>query len=145
MSFNIVPDSTTYLWRLITTGSGKFDVWNFDLYSGALPSMASMSDSIYYKSPDLNQTIVSSFQCLDNVITVGNYTNRKSMLNYNSVMFIDNTRTPGQRHPNSSSGPTRDGRIKPDIAAPGDFIMSCSLLSNLPADAIAYPDYYDPS
>lgn len=144
MSFNIVPDSSTYFWRLITTGNGKFDVWNFDLSSAALPSMATMPDSIYYKSPDLNQTIVSSFQCLDNVITVGNYTNRKSMINYNNVLFVDPTRIPGKRHPNSSCGPTRDGRTKPDIAAPGDFIMSCSLLSNLPADAIAYPDYYDP-
>ena len=144
MQFNIIPDSTSYNWRLITTGSGKFDVWDFNVVNSGLPSLATMPDSIYYKLPDLNQTIVSSFQCLDNVITVGNYTNRKSLLNYNSVMFVDPTRTPGQRHPNSSSGPTRDGRIKPDISAPGDFVMSCSLLSNLPADAIAYPDYYDP-
>lgn len=145
MQFNIIPDSTAYNWRLMTTGSGKFDVWDFNLVSsGSLPSPATMPDSIYYKSPDLNQTIVSGFQCLDNVITVGNYVNRKSMLNYNSVMFVDPARTPGQRDATSSSGPTRDGRIKPDISAPGDFIMSCSLLSNLPADAIAYPDYYDP-
>lgn len=144
MEFNIIPDSTSYAWRLTTTGNGKFDVWNFDLISSGLPSLATMPDSIYYKLPDLNQTICSGFQCLDEVVTVGNYTNRKSMLNYNSVMFVDPTRVPGQRHANSSSGPTRDGRIKPDIAAPGDFTMSCSLLSNLPADAIAYPDYYDP-
>ncbi len=144
MQFNIIPDSTTYNWRLITTGNGKFDVWDFNIVSSGLPSLATMSDSLYYKFPDLNQTMVSSFQCLDNVITVGNYTNRKSMLNYNNVMFVDSTRTPGQRHPNSSSGPTRDGRIKPDIAAPGDFVMSCSLLSNLPANAVAYPNSYDP-
>ena len=144
LEFNIQSDSSTYAWRLISTGSGKFDVWDFNVYMSPPPSMATMPDSMYYKAPDLNQTICSGFQCLDEVITVGNYTNRKSMLNYNSVMFIDNTRIPGKRHPNSSSGPTRDGRIKPDIAAPGDFIMSCSLLSNLPADAIAYPDYYDP-
>lgn len=144
MEFNIIPDSTAYNWRLITTGTGKFDLWNFDVVNSGLPTAATMPDSIYYKRPDLTQTMVSSFQCLDNVITVGNYTNRKSMLNYNSVPFVDPARTPGQRHPNSSSGPTRDGRIKPDIAAPGDFIMSCSLLSNLPADAVAYPDYYDP-
>lgn len=144
MEYNIIPDSTAYNWRLITTGAGKFDLWNFDLVNSGLPSSSLMSDSAYYKFPDLNQTIVSSFQCLDNVITVGNYTNRMSMLNYNSVLFVDPTRTPGKRHPNSSAGPTRDGRIKPDIAAPGDFVMSCSLLSNLPLDAETYPDYYDP-
>lgn len=144
LEFNIIPDSTTYDWRLISTGSGKFDVWNFNLKSSGLPSAATMPDSIYYKLPDLDQTMVSSFQCLDNVITVGNFTNRRSLLNYNSVMFIDPTRTPGQRHPNSSSGPTRDGRTKPDIAAPGDFVMSCTLLSTLPGDGILYPDAFDP-
>jgi subtilisin family serine protease len=144
LEFHIIPDSTTYDWRLISTGNGKFDVWNFNLKSSGLPSSATMPDSIYYKLPDLDQTMVSSFQCLDNVITVGNYTNRRSLLNYNSVLFTDPARTPGQRHPNSSSGPTRDGRTKPDIAAPGDFVMSCSLLSTLPGDGILYPDSFDP-
>ena len=144
LEFNIIPDSTTYDWRLISTGSGKFDVWNFNLKSSGLPSSATMPDSIYYKLPDLDQTMVSSFQCLDNVITVGNYTNRRSLLNYNSILYTDPTRTPGQRHPNSSSGPTRDGRTKPDIAAPGDFVMSCTLLSTLPGDGILYPDAFDP-
>jgi subtilisin family serine protease len=144
LEFLITPDSASYNWRLMCTGNGKFDLWNFNVVNSGLPPAAVMPDSIYYKMPDLDQTIVSSFQCLDEVITVGNYTNRRSLLNYNNVMFIDYTRVPGRRHPNSSSGPTRDGRIKPDIAAPGDFVMSCSLLSNLPADAIAYPDYYDP-
>ncbi|HEY0029629.1 MAG TPA: S8 family serine peptidase [Bacteroidia bacterium] len=144
MQFKIIPDSIAYNWRLITTGTGKFNLWNFDVVNTGLPSAASMPDSIYYKLPDLNQTMVSSFQCLDNVITVGNYTNRKSVTNYNNMLYVDNLRIPGKRHPNSSSGPTRDGRTKPDIAAPGDFIMSCSILANLPADAIAYPDYYDP-
>lgn len=144
MEFYIIPDSSSYSWRLITTGTGKFDCWNFDVVDSGLPALATMPDSVYYKRPDLDQTIVSSFQCLDNVITVGNYTNRRSVLNYNSVLFVDSARVPGRRHPNSSSGPTRDGRTKPDIAAPGDFIMSCSLLSNLPMDGITYPDAYDP-
>lgn len=144
MEFNIIPDSASYVWRLATTGSGKFDVWNFDVINSSLPSAATMPDSIYYKLPDLNQTIVSSFQCLDNVITVGNYTNRRGLLNYNSVMYIDSTRTPGLIHTSSSSGPTRDGRTKPDVSAPGDFVMSCTLLSILPGDAVTYPDYFDP-
>jgi subtilisin family serine protease len=144
MEFLVTPDSAAYNWRLMCTGSGKFDLWSFAVVSSGLPPATVMPDSIHYKMPDLDQTMVSSFQCLDEVITVGNYTNRRSLLNYNSVMFIDYTRVPGRRHPNSSCGPTRDGRIKPDIAAPGDFVMSCSLLSNLPADAVAYPDYYDP-
>jgi subtilisin family serine protease len=129
MEYNIIPDTAGYFWRLITTGSGKFDVWNFDVKGTGLPSSATMPDSVYYKRPDLNQTIVSSFQCLDNVITVGNYTNRKSYISFTNRLYVDNTKFPGQRHPNSSAGPTRDGRIKPDIAAPGDMVLSCVVLS----------------
>lgn len=143
MEYYIIPDSTGYKWRLITTGAGKFDLWNFDVVSSGIPSASVMSDSIFYKYSDLNQTMVSSFQCLDNVITVGNYTNRRSVINYDTILYVDLARVPGQLHVTSSVGPTRDGRIKPDIAAPGDFIMSCSLAAILPGDAIAYPDYYD--
>ncbi|MGZ4079005.1 MAG: S8 family serine peptidase [Bacteroidia bacterium] len=135
MEYNIIPDSTSYDWRLITTGSGKFDLWNFDVVSSGIPSSATMPDSAYYKFPDLNQTMVSSFQCLDNVITVGNYTNRKSYISYTGRLYVDNTKVPGQRHPNSSAGPTRDGRIKPDIAAPGDMILSTVVLSLVPTFA----------
>ena len=135
MEYNIIPDSASYIWRLITTGSGKFDVWNFDVVNSGLPSAATMPDSIYYKHPDLTQTMVSSFQCLDNVITVGNYTNLKSYISYTNRLYVDNSKFPGQRHPNSSAGPTRDGRIKPDIAAPGDMDLGPVVLSLIPTFA----------
>jgi subtilisin family serine protease len=133
MEFNIIPDSTSYLWRLITTGTGKFDSWNFGLVSSGLPTAATYPDMIYYKAPDTTQTIVSSFQCLDNVITVGNYNNRDRHYDYNNVLQIDTTVTPGALAGNSSIGPTRDGRVKPDIAASGAYTMSCAVLSLVPA------------
>lgn len=129
MIYYIVPDSGSYKWRLITTGSGKFDLWNLDMVSSGLPSSSVMHDSIFYKYPDLQQTIVSSYQCLDNVITVGNYTNRKSYIDYNHNLYYAKE-TPGKRHSTSSCGPTRDGRLKPDIIAPGDMILS-SLVQTL--------------
>lgn len=129
MSYYIVPDSTSYKWRLITTGSGKFDLWNMSMVSSGIPPSNVMHDSVYYKYPDLQQTIVSSYQCLDNVITVGNYTNRKSYIDYNYKLYYAKE-TPGKRHSSSSCGPTRDGRLKPDIIAPGDMILS-SLVQTL--------------
>lgn len=129
MIYYISPDSGTYKWRLITTGSGTFDLWNLNMVSSGLPSSKVMHDSIFYKLPDLQQTIVSSYQCLDNVITVGNYTNRKSYIDYNHNLYYAKE-TPGKRHSTSSSGPTRDGRLKPDIIAPGDMILS-SLVQTL--------------
>lgn len=132
MEFNIIPDSTTYLWRLMTTGNGSFDVWNFDVVSSGLPTASAFPGIAYYKMPDTMQTMVSSFQCLDNVITVGNYSNRDRHLDYNNNLNIDTTITPGALFYTSSSGPTRDGRIKPDIAASGAYTISCAVLSMVP-------------
>ena len=132
LEFNIIPDSTSYLWRLMTTGSGKFDVWSFNMISSGLPTAAAYPDMIYYKMPDTMQTMVSSFQCLDNVITVGNYSNRNQHLDYNSNLNVDTTITPGGLFYTSSSGPTRDGRVKPDIAASGAYTISCAVLAMVP-------------
>ena len=123
MEYLIYPDSTTYNWRLITTGAGKFDLWNYNIINNPLPSLATMPDSMYYKLPDNHQTMMSGFQCLDEVITVGWYTNRKSFVDFSGSVYTVNS-TPGAISASSSQGPTRDGRIKPDIATPGDFIIS---------------------
>lgn len=143
MAYYIVPDSTTYKWKLMATGSGKFDVWSMDMVSTNIPSSKVMYDSIYYKYPDLNQTIVSSYQCLDNVITVGNYTNRKSYIDYNHQPYYAKE-TVGKRHSSSSCGPTRDGRIKPDISSPGDMILSALVQSLRSAFIASLPSAITP-
>ncbi|MGQ0827640.1 MAG: S8 family peptidase [Bacteroidota bacterium] len=140
MEFYIVPDSTNYNWRLSTTGSGKFDLWDFDMVSTGLPSLATMPDSMFYKLPDVNKTIVSSFQCLDNVIAVANYTDRRSYMGYYDTLVVINTLVPGQRAMTSSIGPTRDGRMKPDIAAPGDMNIAAVVLTMVPGIVANYPD-----
>jgi len=140
MEFVIYPDSTSYNWRLMTTGSGKFDAWSFDFYGGSLPSAAVMPDSMYYKQQDNNKTTVSSFLCLDNVIGVANYTNRHSYIDYNGNVCVNTSTVAGARHITSSVGPTRDGRIKPEIAAPGDNTVAAVVLSLAPGIIASYPD-----
>jgi subtilisin family serine protease len=136
MEYLITPDSANYTWKLITTGNGKFDLWNTDnIFNGTLPSSKVMKDSLFYKRPDFDQTIVSSYQCLNNVITVGNYANRKMYIDYNHNPYYGSG-TPGKRFPTSSCGPTRDGRIKPDIIAPGDVMLS-ALVQSLRTQYIA--------
>jgi len=140
MEFNILADSTNYKWRLITTGTGKFDVWNFNMQSTGLPPLSTMPDSVFYKLPDTDQTIVSSFQCLNEVITVGNYINRNGYVNYAGNYVYDPSTIIGSRAASSSKGPTRDGRIKPDITATGDWVVSC-LATQLQSDFITFlPD-----
>ncbi|MFZ9942906.1 MAG: S8 family peptidase [Bacteroidia bacterium] len=138
MEMVIRPDSTTFAWRLMTHGTGRFDLWKFydgTLQSGfqttGLPSPTTVPDMVHYKLPDLNSTIVSGFQCLDEVITVGNHYNRTFYYDFAGNIVADTTAIPGNIVPNSSRGPTRDGRIKPDIAAPGSTTLSAGQLSLL--------------
>jgi subtilisin family serine protease len=79
---------------------------------------------------DTMQTIVSSFQCSKEVIAVGNYTNRNKYIDVNNNLQVINE-VAGQLHVTSSSGPSRDNRIKPDITATGSTILASSPLAHI--------------
>lgn len=123
------PFSNQYLWRLATTGGGKFDCWSHGPFGTSaivednLPGIGSYPAMTNYKLPDNQKTIVDGWVCSDKVITVGNYANRDSFVN-----FLDETTTfdvtPGEISINCSRGPTRDMRQKPDIAASGDHTLT---------------------
>lgn len=131
MEYVITPDSSAYFWRLMTTGSGKFDTWSFDVETANLADIAVYPALQKYKQPDLISNMVSDYQCLDEVITVGNYTNRNQYTDYDTILQIDTTRIPGNLFPSSSHGPTRDGRIKPDITSPGDWTIGALVTSQV--------------
>lgn len=60
----------------------------------------------------------------DAVISVGSYVTRKSYYTYTGSYFTSSNATIGDISYFSSLGPTRDGRVKPDIAAPGQVLMA---------------------
>jgi subtilisin family serine protease len=122
-SVMIEPDSLNYLWSFETTGSGYFDSWNFDYKASGFPSLSVRPDMIYYKRPDTLQTVCTSFQCSDKVISVGNYVDRAGYIDVRDTFSV----FPGvvdSIFETSSHGPTRDGRIKPDISATGENIVT---------------------
>jgi subtilase family protein/type IX secretion system substrate protein len=132
LDVNIIADSIGYFWTLETTGSGFFDAWydpdgNGDLEfvpTSLIPgTLASMPRMTYYKAPDINQNICTSFQCSNNVITVGNYTDRNGFTSVGGL-FSPQPGPYDSLSASSSVGPTRDGRIKPDVAATGDNIVA---------------------
>lgn len=131
LDFHIKADSTNYFWRIEHTGNGRIDSWDFNYYSGAVPSSSLYPNIIYYRRADTAQTIVSSFQCSDEIITVANYTNRNQWVDVNNNTQIT-AEIPGQIAASSSIGPTRDGRVKPEIAATGANVIAATSLGILP-------------
>ena len=124
-------DSLSYLFRFMTHGSGKYDAWGgswqqlSNFVSSGLPSAAIMPSIVNYHLPDSLQTIVSSWNCSEKVISVGNFRNRKGYIDKNNQYYVSPSITPvGKLSENSSKGPSRNGNIKPDIAASGDITLA---------------------
>ncbi len=131
LSFKIRADSSQYLWRIEHTGPGRIDSWNFNYISGTMPTPAEYPGIVNYKMADTIQTIVTSFQCSDEIISVANYVNRKIYQDVNNNTQVT-AETAGQISQTSSLGPTRDNRIKPDIAASGATILTTGAVAMLP-------------
>jgi subtilisin family serine protease len=128
----IVPDSANLFWRVESKGVGLHDAWNFDFVSSNLPTAAVYPNILKYTKPDTLKTIVSSFQCLNDVICVANYVNCSNYFDVNNTLQSTGV-VGGSRAASSSIGPTRTGLQKPDVAATGDYVFSAmpSGMSNL--------------
>ncbi|MCH2215400.1 MAG: S8 family peptidase [Flavobacteriales bacterium] len=125
-----------YKWRFATTGGGSFDIWareNFGtstLESENLPPVSEYSEMEKYKLPDNLKSIVGSWNCSDHVISVANYTNRNTWVNFlGETVTVDDV--VGEIATSSSQGPTRDNRQKPDIAATGSRTFAAGDLGYL--------------
>lgn len=125
-------DSLDYRWRFMTTGNGTIDIWASESTGAStivpidsVPPVVGFPAAAYYVAPDNNRTIVDSWPCLDNVITIGNYNNETAYICADQTL-VDFGAIEGTIAPTSSWGPTRDERVKPDIAAPGDLALSAA-------------------
>jgi len=124
-------DSTSYNIGFQTTGSGVYDAWSglplgLNSIVSVVPPVGVLPAIAHYHFPDTLQTIVSSWNCSEKVVTVGNVRNRLGHVDANGGYY---TQPPGsaavhQLSLNSSKGPTRHNVIKPDITASGDVALS---------------------
>lgn len=132
LSLTIKADSLNYRWSISHAGTGRIDSWNFDYVTTNLPSAIAYPKINLYKTADTMQTIVSGFQCSDEVIAVGNYIDRTKYIDFNNnPQTTTGSGVAGQLHESSSRGPSRDNRVKPDITATGANIMAATPLSLL--------------
>ena len=111
--------------RLIArSGSGRFDGW---------PGLASMGKFLQGNS----EMTISEPGDAPGIITVGAYTTRYEWRSIDGKQYhFQGANSIGGIAPFSSHGPTRDGRQKPDLSAPGTAIASAlaqgSELSKIP-------------
>lgn len=134
------PDSAAYLWRFMSTGSGRFDLWTLTTVTGTsnvigptlaaplglpFPTPAEYPAMAHYVEPDNNQHIVDSWACSPRTLTTANYWNQTEYQPC-AGSYINAPIGPYTISSGSSKGPTRDDRYKPDIAAPGDVTMAAA-------------------
>lgn len=126
-------DSTNYLYALKTVGSGNFDAWTggtaiaLNNMVSVIPNAAVYPPIQHYNMPDTLQTIVSSWNCSEKVVSVGNIRGRVGHLDGNGNQYLpapSYTSVVNQLSPNSSKGPNRHGVVKPNISASGDVSLS---------------------
>ena len=122
--YHVIADSLNYNWRIESKGMGKHDSWDFNFKSSALPTTTVYPKMINYAMPDTISTIVTSFQCSNEVITVGNYINLNKWTDASNTAQTSTLEVPGKIKETSSGGPTRWNMIKPDVVATGANVFS---------------------
>ena len=124
----INADTNNLYWRIENTGKGTHQAWNFNLVAVNLPSNTVYPRISKYCLPDTNSTLVSSFQCSKEIITVGNYVNLSAYYDVNNTLHCFGN-IAGLFVRSSSIGPTRTGLLKPDVCATGQSVFSCIALT----------------
>ncbi len=102
------------VWKILIYGSsGRFDLW-----------MAGTTMNADLTSNVDNSTIVSTPGTAKKAITVGSYISKKNWTDLNGNNLQNSSLTIGNISGFSSPGPSRDGRTKPEISAPGELIAA---------------------
>ena len=113
--------------KLVITGiakDGSINMWNsyIDGYSGY--NVAFSSNKYTWAKDGNNKITISDFACGDSVITVGAYISKNNWYTIEGQNYGYWGYTVGKIAPFSSLGPTTDGKMKPDISAPGMVLAS---------------------
>jgi minor extracellular serine protease Vpr len=126
---------SSYYWTIFTYGSGTFDAWmiNGGIFSTYIPP------NWTWIKPGDNQKTIGMPGTANKVICVGSYVTKDNWIDVNgNPQNQPGNPVMGKISSFSSLGPTRDGRIKPDIVAPGEVIVAAysSYLTQTPVSNI---------
>jgi hypothetical protein len=116
--------SITGVWTFYFTpvslgGDARVDLWRYYTSTTSLTGVFTLRNT--------NSGLVSEPGNADSVITTASWTTKRTWTDCSGNLlayYAAPAGNPGNLSPFSSPGPTRDGRQKPDIAAPGSVIGS---------------------
>ena len=120
-------------WQFVLTpisiqSTGRFDIW---LYQNTLGPSASIPQWVQGLAPN---TVVGTPASADSVVAVAAHTTKSCWIGSDGIGYCwSPTPTVGSIAPFSSTGPRRDGVLKPDISAPGFGVTSAKSASMSPA------------
>lgn len=100
------------------------DSWGGDP-GGVYDSFCSGLDDVVWRRPELLVVLASGNSGSRGPGSVCPPGSAKNALTVGNVYSSRNNRSPDEIYPTSSRGPCEDGRIKPDVVAPGVSIVSC--------------------
>ncbi len=108
----------TGAWQLVLSAgsirNGRYDVWSTD--SGQTRFDASVATAGSYET--------GFPKGVRRALIVANFVSKTQYVDVNGIMQTRTNQALGAGALSSSAGPTRDGRLKPNIGAPGTFLMS---------------------
>jgi len=140
-TFYLNPQNSDYYWYIRVAGTGEFDAWTENNPSGVHFKPTAPSPFPYarylYLGGDNNKSISEIGGTAKSIITVGAYTTKNKWTNYQHFTYqMEPLTADGQIAPFSSIGPTRDGRLKPEVCAPG-FVITSALSASANPSVIA--------
>ena len=139
---DVTDNLATGNWTLFFTGLLLIDNRNeVERFDGWL-SESSILNNAYITSGAEQSRLVAEPGNARLSITVGSYVSRNSWPSLFKDPYSPGGLTVGALSSLSSPGPTRDDRLKPDIVAPGEYILSSlsSFVSVLPAENLIATD-----
>jgi subtilisin family serine protease len=136
--------------KISFTGIGYVNGWNSGrTYQWTSGTFRSYIGSLYprnFVEGDEHSSMGENGGTGNWVTSVGAYTNRKEWVNFEGKPKSDNNLKIGELASFSSRGPRIDGRIKPDVSAPGQLVASAVNFRQVPGwmnDEIVYKTKYN--
>lgn len=107
------------VWSVWTIGSGTFDMWV--VTGGEFPQVPGLPP--WFRQGDNNKTVAMP-STARKVLSIGSYVTKTSWIDIDGTPQTQPGAVLGEISGFSSRGPSRDGRVKPDLSAPGEAIIA---------------------